>query len=72
MNQANQTGVAAYLDAGTTGLPLYRKYGFKEVAPPLSIDLNHLGISSIFMIHKMAYYPSIKKDIESEALYKEH
>ncbi|KAF2155516.1 hypothetical protein K461DRAFT_274506 [Myriangium duriaei CBS 260.36] len=55
IDQAEATGIPAYLEAGVMGLKLYKDLGFQEVGDPIIINAS---AKMIFQMAKMAYMPS--------------
>lgn len=57
VEMAKEQGVPAYLEAGVLGKPIYEKFGFREVAGPMDIDLRPFGIDVDFPMARMAFIP---------------
>jgi GNAT superfamily N-acetyltransferase len=57
VKKAKEDGVAAYLEAGVMGKPIYEKHGFKELAEPLCLDLRPYGVDMDIAMANMGILP---------------
>lgn len=55
IDQAIETGVPAYLEAGVMGRPIYEKMGFRQVGEVTGLDLRPYGVDATFAMTRMAY-----------------
>lgn len=58
VKKAEENGVPAYLEAAKLAMPLYEKFGFRQVGELISMDLRGHGVDLDFVIAKMAILPN--------------
>lgn len=56
MKKAEETGVSAYLEAGTAGKPVYERFGFRQVGSSRQVDLREVG-GGQFELANMVFHP---------------
>lgn len=57
VEKARADGIPAYLEAGVMGKPIYEKFGFKEIADDLVLDLRPYGVDMDIAMALMGVTP---------------
>lgn len=63
IEQAEKSGVPAYLETGVMGRLIYEKMGFNQVGELMGLDLRLFGVETTFVMAKMAYIPSNGEEV---------
>ncbi|KAF2014230.1 hypothetical protein BU24DRAFT_423247 [Aaosphaeria arxii CBS 175.79] len=57
IEESEESGIPAYLEAGAQGRPIYAKYGFEQVGDIRKLDLKPHGADVVFELVNMVRFP---------------